>query len=532
MKYKVLLVDDEPIILSGIKFILNWADYDCEVAGTARNGEQAWEFIQTHHPDIVVADIKMPVMDGLELLEKAYQEASDIVFIMLTSLAEFRLVKQSLQYHAVDYLIKTELDEDTLSTALKHAIAEHERRTLAMSHRLSANISVAQETELISQAISRLQLTKEISKDTLVLMNKQQLLDCYAFLGLYVIFPGFSLERDYTEDDRKRLLAWEGEVASKILPTYVPKYYSVQPLIDSQSMYIWFCSGLNQQSWRHQISQLKTKLTTASNMVTGLEIHIIATPTFQGQDNLTVARNTMDDLRDRWYLENDTPTFQALDMDSVYTKIERDINEHNANGFTSTMDRVKERITNRDHRKSQALWVLDGLFTAVEIGLSQLLGKMEAETVLSPLRSSRSYIVHRKDVLLYLEDLCDITLSNLASTSGEKSQIIQKAKQYVLENVEKRLMLQDVADAACVSPGYLSSLFKKVCDQSLVDYINQCKIEKAKELMDNGKERINEIAFELGFENIYYFSKVFKRMTGMPPTQYLKTLEIKRKTPD
>ncbi len=529
MKYKVLLVDDEPIILSGIKFILRWEDYDCEVVGAARNGEQAWAFIQMNHPDIVIADIKMPVMDGLELLEKAYKEASDIVFIMLTSLAEFKLVKQSLQFQAVDYLVKTELDEATLGASLRHAIDEHDRRSAAMTHRLSNDLNTGKETELIAQAIGRLQLTKEISRETLFLMGKQHVLDCFAFLGLYVVFPGASLEREYTEEDRRRLFAWEGEVALKILPTYVPTYYRVQPLIDSGSMYLWFCSGLNPQGWRHQVSQLKTKLTNASSMVTGLEIQVIATPTYQGQEELFTARQSMDDLRDRWYLQTDEPNFQTLDLDGVYTKVERDIKEHNASGFTSTMDRIKERLQNRVHRKSQALWVLDGLLSAAAVGLANILGKLEADAALSPLKAGRSYLTHRSDLMLFLEDFEDIILSSLASTSGEKSQIIQKAKWYIGENVRKKLMLQDVADAACVSPGYLSSLFKKVCDQSLVDYINQCKIEKAKELMDDGKERINEIAFELGFENIYYFSKVFKRVTGMPPTQYLKELEARRK---
>lgn len=525
MKYKVLLVDDEPIILSGIKFILDWSSYDCEVVGTARNGEQALDFIRERHPDIVVADIKMPVMDGLELLERSYKETPDIVFIMLTSLAEFTLVKQSLQFHAADYLIKTEIDERSLAESLRHAIAEHDRRSSEMSHNLSETISCEREKELIAQAIGHLQLTKEVPKETFVLMNKQNMLDCYAFLGLYIVFPGTSFEKEYTPEDRKRLFAWEGEVAAKILPTYVPRYHQVQPLIDSESMYLWFCCGLNQQSWRHQISQLKEKLDNASSMVTGLATHVLATPAYHGQENFMLARQSMDTLRDGWYLETDVSVFQSLDLDGVYEKIERDIKERNLTGFTGTMERTMERIRLRAHRKAQALWILDGILTAADIGLSQQIGKTESEMALSPLKTGMPYLAHRRDVLVFLKDLQDAVLSNLATASGEKSQIIQKAKQYIHENLEKKIMLQDVADVACVSPGYLSSLFKRIRGQSLVDYINQCKIEKAKELMDEGKQRINEIAYELGFENIYYFSKVFKRMTGIPPTQYLKARE-------
>ena len=128
MVYRILLVDDEPIILSGIKFLIDWEQQGCEIVGTARNGQQAMESIRSLSPDIVISDIRMPVKSGLELLEECSHLPSGPVFIMLTNYQDFDLARQTMRLQAVDYLIKTQLEPDTLITSLARAKAECEKR--------------------------------------------------------------------------------------------------------------------------------------------------------------------------------------------------------------------------------------------------------------------------------------------------------------------------------------------------------------------------------------------------------------------
>ena len=109
--HRVLIVDDEPIILSGIRHLIDWSAYDAEIAGSAVNGEEAYRIICSEQPDIVITDIRMPIMDGLALAGRCSEEFPDIVFIVLTSLAEFSLAKEAIGYGISDYLLKTELDE-------------------------------------------------------------------------------------------------------------------------------------------------------------------------------------------------------------------------------------------------------------------------------------------------------------------------------------------------------------------------------------------------------------------------------------
>lgn len=96
--FRILIADDEPIILSGIRHLIDWENADAEIIGSARNGAEAWSIIESEHPDIVITDIKMPLMDGLALVEKCADSYPRIVFIILTSLAEFSLAREAVGY--------------------------------------------------------------------------------------------------------------------------------------------------------------------------------------------------------------------------------------------------------------------------------------------------------------------------------------------------------------------------------------------------------------------------------------------------
>lgn len=127
---RVLLVDDEPLVLIGMQSMLNWAELGYELVGTARNGGDALERIGELLPDIVVTDIRMPVLDGLQLAARSREQFGALpVFIMLTSFEEFDYVRRSMGVGAVDYLVKIDLTAENLTTALARAkaVVEKER---------------------------------------------------------------------------------------------------------------------------------------------------------------------------------------------------------------------------------------------------------------------------------------------------------------------------------------------------------------------------------------------------------------------
>lgn len=139
---RVLLVDDEPLVLIGMQGMLNWAALGYEVVGTARNGAEALRAVQEKQPDIVVSDIRMPVMDGFALAEACHKDGSALpAFIMLTSYEEFDYVKRSMRLGVVDYLVKIDLTADSLTAALEHARDTAEKEKSCGCHPLPRSAS-------------------------------------------------------------------------------------------------------------------------------------------------------------------------------------------------------------------------------------------------------------------------------------------------------------------------------------------------------------------------------------------------------
>ncbi len=119
--YRIILIDDEPLILAGIASLICWEEHDCCIVGKATNGHDAIDMILETQPDIIITDIRMPVMNGLELIEACQEKHCEFAFIFLTNLEDFQLAKQAVRLGAIDYLVKLDLQPQTLIQALDRA---------------------------------------------------------------------------------------------------------------------------------------------------------------------------------------------------------------------------------------------------------------------------------------------------------------------------------------------------------------------------------------------------------------------------
>lgn len=124
---KVAIIDDEPLVRLGLQSMLRWEDLGYEIVGEAANGRQGLDLIIEHNPDIVITDVKMPVLDGLEMMRLASQAGRHPKYIVLSGYDEFHLVKQAMKLGAEEYLIKLDLE----SEALEHALAAAREKIIA-----------------------------------------------------------------------------------------------------------------------------------------------------------------------------------------------------------------------------------------------------------------------------------------------------------------------------------------------------------------------------------------------------------------
>lgn len=519
--YSVYVVDDEPIILSGITHLLDWSKLECEIAGCFRNGKEAYDAIVRHPADIVITDIKMPVMDGLELVAKCASSHPQTVFVILTSLEEFRLVKEAIRYSVSEYIVKTELDEAVLTRVVAKAVREVERRRSIYSPQQTG----AEGVQGVEQMVQNLFLMRDVSASVRVRLEDKGLMDSYGFVAFLLRYPSSTLETSWSIDDYMRLYEWQADIIAKVLPSVFPDSVRVTPQCARYGMFIYFIHDTRGDMWRSLVNRLGEKVRKASGMVTGLESDVVSSSIHTSASTLVEARDEVERAVTAHYLGRDDFELEDLDLDSVYPKIEKTIAQRNTVGFAACMRLLVTTLSTKDHGPGQASFILSALSSAVRAGLGAI-GMLDEEMVddlfaFTPFILSRSWAVHT------LEDVRDEIESLLKGIgSASSSPIIDKAREYVLSHVTQRITLSDVASYAGVSLGYMSKSFKRVMGRSLVDYVNDMKVDRAREMMAASPHmRVGEVAIALGFENIYYFSKVFRRVTGMSPSEYQKQLQ-------
>ncbi len=144
--YKVLIVDDEPFILDGLQYVIDWEEHGAEIAATASNGEEALSILENMTIHIVITDIKMPVMDGLKLIEHARTRGINAKFIVLSGYDEFELVKKTIIYGIENYLLKP-VEEDELSDTLLTTIEKLDHE-VHISIQNNQNYSIVKENIL------------------------------------------------------------------------------------------------------------------------------------------------------------------------------------------------------------------------------------------------------------------------------------------------------------------------------------------------------------------------------------------------
>lgn len=415
---KVLLVDDEPLVLIGMQSILNWNKLGLELIGTARNGADAWTMIQAQHPDIVICDIIMPVMGGLELAEKCRKIDDTLpIFIMLTSFEEFQYIKRSMTLGVVEYLVKIELTAETLEAALRRAI-EYVRKERGLR-------------------------VPEAGPNTSGLEQYRDRLIIQLYGGMF--------------QDRSKFDALCADLGLK----FDAPYYTVA------------VAELESKNLSNE--QLATLSTGVTNMAA--------------------------DILPR-YLPC-TVTGSNLSRFCVLFPLE-------------TPDRLEEKLEDVLKKTGQIL------FNYFSTKLHWAVGQ-PVQNVLEVQQSQRSAL----SVLAQVTDQQQIVFYQPQDTTAQahRAQTVVEIQDYISNNLEKSLSLNDVAAVFNFSPNYLSQLFSKNGDTGFVEFVTATRINSAKELMAKTDLRIYEISDRVGFESSSYFSKVFKKIEGVSPREYMQKLK-------
>lgn len=531
--YRVLLIDDETIILSGIKFLIDWSANDCTICGTAYNGQDALNQIEACPPDIVFCDINMPILNGIDLLKIVAEKYPSVVFVMLTNLQEFDLVREAFRFHAVDYLLKAKLEASALEKCLKTAIAECQTRN-EMSQTASLKyFNEKNKLQVISSSCLEILLAApgESFQRAAEILSANHMDSQYGFLNILFDYTNVSNPESFTSKARSELLEWQKELLGKLADTVFQKHYLIVDMGQMNAITI-FCWE-QQPNWEEKARLFSRKFASYCSNVTQASCQVLFTHSYHGKAQFLSCRNEYLTLGELYYLQGmaewkgelKRPEYEPLNLVGIGAQLEIEIRRNNFPGCQTLLDKAIERLKKTPHQKGQAIWLCNELNRSMTLALKEY-------TSLDPLLVASSYgeidsLLTRSQIIAWIDRLKNSIVHVIRNRNDLTSDSLETARQYILNHIEERISLQDVADYVNLSTGYLSTMFKKKYGQGLIDYANQLKIEHSCKMLQENQYLINEIAQKLGFENAYYFSKVFNKYMGISPSEYQKSTRNK-----
>ncbi|CAM3137274.1 response regulator transcription factor [Paenibacillus lupini] len=518
MKYKVLLIDDERIILEGIASLMDWDKYGTQLAGTARNGLEALQFIETQPPDIIISDIRMPGMDGLSLVKQVKEKYPHIACIMLSGFGDFDYARQAMQHGVKHYLLKP-CNENTIAEALVSVVEQlnEERHTDAFMQRMQEELKKvlpsAKEQFLKEYVTNKRYGRREWDEYGrlfgIQLENLQARLLLFQLEGPYEFDHLFAIKNIAEDILGKSIILLSTTIGSQLLI-----------LVRDQ----------------HAEAELLTILSEVRRTFFGY-FRIDTTIAISDAGELADARkmymDTLGCLNHRFYLgggslitvrdiqmQNEQEEQVFLFDDSQLCLAAKSGNWEETSRELDEAFRILAELRLDDlTAKSNVITLYVALFRQAEPRRMneylQLLARFEGLSTLQALRAFVEEAAKR------------ICQENYELQAGRHSSIIHKMMNIVTEHLgNPALSLQWAAsEILYMNADYLGKLFKKETGDKFSNYVMKTRMDKALELIEESNDvKVFELAERLGFgDNPHYFSQVFKKYTGKSPSDFKKT---------
>ncbi|HOA54118.1 MAG TPA: response regulator transcription factor [Clostridiales bacterium] len=535
--YKVLIVDDEPIIRKGLRNIINWKNYGCEVIAEAEDGQDGLELIREHRPDIIITDIKMPETDGLSMIKQIKEDVPDSKIIILTGHRDFDFVHEALKLGVIDFLLKPSRIEE-LTSAISRAVKElnFQNQRSAELDKLSQmfvqNISVLRE-KLLYDIIHEINTNHEEIKEKLELFEMKQ--------GEYRMLL---VQNDAEESDGNELSQYDRHlyqfgIINTFIEIFADKFEVLHVTLDTVGIaFIVLPLEDAEEGLTEIINKKCTYLQEIIKNCFGFTVTIAISS--KGSDYTELPQKFNEcraALEHKFYLGNnsiiyhsDVNTFFKYDDHSMLEKLQKALLEGIKSGNeTAVEDRLKDifsYIRNIDPSRKEFIknFYWNTITSINNIRISLITGEDDKKidyTELSGLYSLIEKCTNMDEMNTLLEESARSVVTKVNNYNNKSIKLIlRKAVEYIHEHYHEQITLNEVAEHTFVSTYYISRMFKKEMGKNFVDYLNELRMEKARELLKDVRYKTYEVAEKVGIPDAHYFSRLFKKYVGMTPTEY------------
>lgn len=498
--YRVIAADDENMVRLAMNTMINWEANGFQFCGAAADGVQALALVQEYRPDLVITDIRMPNMDGLELIEKLREEEFQGEILILSNYDDFDLVRTGLRRGAYDYLLKVEISRESLLKKIKEI-----KEILDKKKRKKTSVPVTGETGRIEKSAAR-----EWEGFLLRGENIDDIADGKFQLRLYALCL-------WQRDLRKQ---GGNEQAVKSLLTDIirtnPESFLLKPDIDT---YVFGDIGEKMFS-----TDIADKFQNQVGLYLNLGCHMIYTDILREKEEVKKSyADCMTALAAMFYEEESlvlkrplaiapwneaVKVWERRDEEKLIIMLlggNEDMAKECLEGF---LQKYKEERVNPTQVKNSFFHLLNGIYY-------MLIFREDNEWDMAPVMKQIKEAIHFSQLRAGTYEF----VSKCVSKKICKKEVAE-LKYYIDHHLSERLTLSFLKDQVNLSEKYMCTVFKQVTGKSIMEYINEKRMEKAGELLLTTDKRMKEISDAVGIPDQFYLSKLFKKHYGMTPTQY------------
>ncbi|EGD48875.1 two component transcriptional regulator, AraC family [Ruminiclostridium papyrosolvens DSM 2782] len=527
--YKVFLVDDEVIVRHGIRDCIKWEQTDFVFSGEAPDGEFALPLIMEIKPDILITDIKMPFMDGLELSQVVRKNMPWVKIIILSGHDEFGYAREAMRIGVTEYLLKPVTAQDLLESLEKvKDLIINEKRERENAEKIRKQL--AENAPLFRD--------KFLSELLLGMVPPVEVIDNCESLDINIISKFYIVEILELETPKKN--ASDGEYtevlqAEALIDSIVSKNSEIIKFRRMLGEIIVIIKGDNLQNIEEAAYSLaqsfKYEVERKTSCILGISIGG-ARERIQG---ITQSFKEADEIKNYRYIYGKRKILGIndikSDMGSKKDFIKIDMNntyEFLKCGLKSDVGSFVDKfIDNLNEIEMKSPMYIHYLFMDVVISASRFVEELggEIETLL-PWVSNLESFVAGIDSIEKFGELTEYTLKivlEFRDTRVERKydSIIKKAKEYIHSNfANSNISLISVASYVNVSPSHFSTIFSQEAGENFIEYLTKVRVKKAMELLKTTSLKSSEIAYNVGYNDPHYFCYIFKKATGITPKEY------------
>lgn len=490
--YRVVIVEDDRIIRKAM-IQSDWSSIDVEIVGEASDGQQAMEVIMETNPQLVVTDINMPFMNGVELGRKLRKVNASVRIIFLTGFDDFDYVREAMLLRSDDYLLKPVQSQDLLTKvkkALESWTQEHEK-----------NERLVESLPLLHEKVVRRILYHGGSDQLIDIQKELNRFDVYLsgpeFVVLNIVSPQF-----HTTDSRTlyhRLTKWQRHNEIAVLSYQNNDVFMIISIESDQ-----------QEAFKQLIKDIR------KDLLRQIEVDVIITVSSLHSE---VQHIELAILESKIKMEQLKISMQ-LNMD------DKDLSDESThkvtiNGIKAFADLLTTQTFQLEEAKSLALHML----SYIGMGINQLVKQESNQVNIQHISQKVLKSDKTAPILIEIMTLVDRWEEEVKRNQYESQSetLVDKAITYLKTHfAEPDLTLVRLADEIHVSSPYLSNLFKTETNKNFTEYVLELRMEKAKELLESTRLRTYEIAEQIGYINPHYFSSTFKKYTQQTPIEYRK----------